>query len=172
MHSSALDYPYPPSLNDLSSTRQGLSYERPIQIPSSPDPLNQSTSVSPFSPYLYSAAYQDPTSFLSLRADASASTPSTSSIDTPVYDDFSAHPIIADGSGHHFLDGTSYPYSGQEAPQWMPSDMFHCLPFVPSSKPSSNGAISAHQAPSLAPLHLHPVMSKQAVSLLFRHVID
>jgi hypothetical protein len=167
MHSSALDYPYPPSFDGLSSPQQGLSYERPIQIPSSPDSLNGPTLVSPYS---YSA-HQDPFSILSLRTTASASTPSTSSIDTPVHDSFSAHPFIADESGHNFQDGTSYSYSGQEAPPWMPSDVFHCLPFVPSSKPSSNGAIRAHQAPSSAPLHPHPVMSEVVFHCSW-HVID
>lgn len=151
MHSSAFDCPYPPFLNDPSSPNQGFSYDCPIQLSSSPDSQNKPTPVSPFATYLYSA-YQDP---FSIRATASASTPSTSSVDTPVYDGFTAHPIIADESCHNF-----HLYSGQEAPPWMPSDISHCLPFAPPSKPSSNGVIGGHQALASAPLQLHPVMSK------------
>jgi hypothetical protein len=158
MHSSALDYSFPPFLDDLSSPQQGFSYDHPIQIPPSPDPLNK--------PGTYST-YQDPFEILSLRATASNSTPS---IDTPVHNGFAAHPIIADDSGHNFQGRTPYSYSGQEVPSWMPSDVFHLPPFVPSSKPSSNGAISAHQAPSApssALHHSHPVMSKSGrVSLI------
>jgi hypothetical protein len=152
MHSSAFDF-----LDHLSSPQHGFSYEHPIQIPPSPDPLNNP------GPY---SAYQDPFSILSLRAIASNSTPS---IDTPVHDRFSAHPIIADDSGHNFQGPTPYSYSDQEAPSWVPSDVFHVSPFVPSSKPSSNGASHVHQAPSApssALYHSHPVMSQFRVSLI------
>ncbi|KAI0257282.1 hypothetical protein BJV78DRAFT_24236 [Lactifluus subvellereus] len=156
MHSSAFDHPYPPFLNDLSSPHQGFSYDCPIQIPSSPDSQNKPNVVSPFATYLYST-YQDP---FSIRATASASTPSTSSIDTPVHDGFTAHPIIADESCHNLQDGASFLYSGQEASPWMPSDVSHCPPLAPSSKPSSNGVIRGHQALASAPLQSHPVMSQ------------
>ncbi|KAH9178862.1 hypothetical protein EDB89DRAFT_1928831 [Lactarius sanguifluus] len=95
----------------------------------------------------------------SLRATADASTPSTSSIDTPVQDRFVVQPtpITADESCQ------GYSYSGQAAPpcQCMPSDPLDGFPWASSSsKPCLNGegAICGYQAPSSALLNPHRVM--------------
>ncbi|KAI0308069.1 hypothetical protein B0F90DRAFT_1813403 [Multifurca ochricompacta] len=131
-------------------------HERPIQISPSPDFINNP-------PYSSSFCYGQFSSILSLRAAASASTPSVSSIDTPVHEGerLTVHPIIADESSHSLLDATSYSYSGQYPPQpQLPPDNFN-LPFAAlSAKPSSNGVIHGHQALVSAPLHCHRVMSQ------------
>ncbi|KAH9004176.1 hypothetical protein EDB86DRAFT_2887176 [Lactarius hatsudake] len=96
----------------------------------------------------------------SLRATADTSTPSTSSIDTPVQDRFVVQPtpITADESCQ------GYSYSGQAAPpcQCMPSDPLDGFPWSSSSsKPCLNGegAICGYQAPPSALLNPHRVMS-------------
>ncbi|KAI9444943.1 hypothetical protein H4582DRAFT_866399 [Lactarius indigo] len=99
----------------------------------------------------------------SLRATAEASTPSTSSIDTPVQDRFVVQPtpITADESCQ------GYSYSGQAAPpcQCMPSDPLDSFPWASSSsKPCLNGegAICGYQAPPSALLNPHRVMCQHS----------
>ncbi|KAI0274916.1 hypothetical protein BC834DRAFT_21290 [Gloeopeniophorella convolvens] len=161
MNSSAFDYR--PSFHQPPPFHYGSSYDTPIHISPSPDfPRDQAT-TSPLTPYSASSdPYPYPAS--SIRGTASASTPSASSVDTPVHEGFPAFPIIADDSCCYSLQDDSYSYSGQQAAPWMPSgqyNSFDCHPFVPPpSKPSLNGAICGHQALASAPPPLHRVMGQ------------
>src|SRR6266702_1971558 len=108
----------------------------------------------------------------SLRATAEASTPSASSIDTPVQDRFVVQPtpITADESCQ------GYSYSGQAVHpcQCMPSDPLDSFPWTSSSsKPCLNGegAICGYQAPPPALLNPHRVMCKLG-SCCSWHVIN
>lgn len=90
-------------------------------------------------------------SIYSLRATADASTPSTSSIATPVQDRFvvQSTPITADESCQNFSS-----YSGQAV---HPSDPLDCFPLA--SKPCLNGEGAISTSPS-ALLNPHRVMCK------------
>ena len=120
-----------------------FSYDPPIPSPISILPFNTSHPI------------------YSLRTTADASTPSTSSIDTPVQDRFLVQPtpITVNESCQ------SHMYSGQAVHpcQCMPLDPLDCFPMASSdSKPYPNGegAICGYQAPPSALLNPHRVMCK------------
>ena len=120
-----------------------FSYDPPIPSPISILPFNTSHPI------------------YSLRATADASTPSTSSINTPVQDRFLVQPtpITANESCQ------SHTYSGQAVHpcQCMPLDPLDCFPLASSSSkpyPNGEGAIRGYQAPPSALLNPHRVMCK------------
>jgi len=119
-------------------------------------------------PFSYDHSVPSPISILpfntthplySLRATADASTPSTSSIDTPVQDRFVVQPspITANESCQ------SHTYAGQAVHpcQYMPSDPLDCFSLASSSSkpyPNGDGAIRGYQALPSALLNPHRVM--------------
>jgi len=116
-----------------------FSYEPPVPIPS------------PISIFPFNTNHP----IYSLRATTEASTPSTSSIATPVQDRFVVQPTPCQGfssySGHAV-------HPCQCIPSDPPSDPLDCFPFA--SKPCLNGegAICGYQAPPSALLNPHRVM--------------
>ncbi|THH19684.1 hypothetical protein EW146_g1516 [Bondarzewia mesenterica] len=138
-------------------SESGTSYDYPITIPPTRSTSAQihdrafdfDTSSSPF---VHAHPYNTDmnTSFM-----PSASTPSGSSIDTPVYDGQMTFPEIV-GDGPNMIQQGDHLHSFQDGASWMPSvhEMDHSsIPsvFPPPSKPTLYGAVNECQVSNGAP---------------------